>query len=222
MIYKVMERRHGFIEEQNFPVVSISMSLWEDVMQEKNEYVGEDSVNSISALIKTWNVDDKVTGTEVEDDDIVELATFFTGDDNDDKCNQLLNISNTFEDQVKDELAVRIENKFMIEFARREIEQDAKKACKTINDILSKNPRITKKREFKEIENKLMAAMEKDSLQKNNQSKNRNNTIEMNVINNIQIKRNEVMKEDTIGYSELMNVWETGEVVGSGVYGAFN
>jgi len=215
MIYKVMERRHGFVEEQDFPVVSISMSLWEDVMQERNECVGEDNVNSISALIKPWNVDDKiVTGTEVEDDDIVELATFFIGDDNDDKCNQLLNISSTLEDQVKDELAVRIENKFMIQLARREIEQDTNKACKTIHDIVTKNPRITKKCKFKEIENKLMAEIEKDS-------KNRNNTFEMNVINNIQMKRNEVMKEDTIGYSELMNVWETGEVMGSGVYGTF-
>ena len=211
-----MEKRYDVIEEQNFDIVSTTMSLWEDVVQERDTCMGKDSINPISALIKPWNAGDE-TVTSPEENCIVELATFFDYDGNDDTWNDLRYDSNALENQVLDELAIRIEEKFMVDLCRNEIKRDAENACKIIYHVVTIDPRIVKKSEFKEIENMLLAAIDKDSLE-NNRSVNENNSLPTLVIKYVQMKTNEIMKEDTIRYSKLMSIWETGKVSGQGVF----
>merc|ERR1711982_212358 len=76
-----------------------------------------------------------------DDDDIMELSTLFDNNNNtanNNNSNLILQNSNKVEEEVINELALRIEEKFMLSIAKQE--NDLEKSCQIIYDVVMKNP----------------------------------------------------------------------------------
>ena len=215
-------KTHANGKNNNIPEVNTIVRVWEDLVMEKREYhIEEDNIDTVLALKDLWETGFysslSTMGTD-DNEDILQLSTLFDDNNSDSLYSSILNNSSMLEQQVINELALRIEEHFMLNLANEKSNaQDLENSCEIIHNVINKNPRssIRKKLKFKNIANKVIQNTNKEKQHNDSQNNKKSDSI-INLIKKLKVERKDVIKEDNINYTALKNIWEKGAVTGKG------